>query len=140
MTGVYHLLRNPEAKQRLVDEVHAAWPVLDGQVPGYEVLEKLPFLESVFIYLIGFALTKNKQTAVVKEALRIAVPTAAGLARVVPPSGATISGVKIPGGVRVSCLSDIRSCLMPLAGCCKPEPPFRIVLRRYLCSTTRVPS
>jgi hypothetical protein len=47
MTGVCHLLRSPEAKQRLVDEVRAAWPVLD-QPPTYEVLEKLPFLASVF--------------------------------------------------------------------------------------------
>ena len=139
MTGVCHLLRDPEAKQRLADEVHAAWPVLDGQAPGYEVLEKLPFLESVFIYLIEFALTRNKQTAVVKEALRIAVPTPAGLTRVVPPSGATISGVKIPGGVRVLC-SVIRSCLMLLADGCEPELSFRIVFRRGLCSTTRVPS
>ena len=48
MTGVYHLLRNPEAKQRLVDEVRAAWPVL-GQATHYEDLEKLPFLVSVFV-------------------------------------------------------------------------------------------
>jgi cytochrome P450 len=48
MTGSYHLLRNPKAKQRLVDEVRAAWPVLD-QAPSYEILEKLPFLASAFI-------------------------------------------------------------------------------------------
>ena len=48
MTGVYHLLRNPEAKQRLVDEVRAAWPALD-QAPSYEELEKLPYLASAFI-------------------------------------------------------------------------------------------
>ena len=47
MTGVYHILRNPEVKQKLVDEVHTVWPVLD-QVPSYEVLEKLPYLASVF--------------------------------------------------------------------------------------------
>jgi len=85
MNGVYHLLRNPETKQRLVDEVHTAWPVLDDQAPGYEDLEKLPFL-----------------TAVVKEALRIAVATPAGAPRVVPLSGAVISGVNIPGGTVVS--------------------------------------
>ncbi|KAI0291106.1 putative cytochrome P450 [Russula brevipes] len=83
MTGVCHLLRSPEAKQRLVDEVRAAWPVLD-QPPNYEVLEKLPFL-----------------TAVIKETLRMAGTVPAGLPRVVPQSGAVISGVKIPGGVRV---------------------------------------
>jgi hypothetical protein len=47
MTGVYHILRNPEVKQRLVDEVRTAWPVLD-QAPSYEVLEKLPYMASVF--------------------------------------------------------------------------------------------
>ncbi len=31
----------------------------------------------------------------------MAVPTPVGLGRVVRPSGAMISGVKIPGGVRV---------------------------------------
>jgi cytochrome P450 len=47
MIGSYHLLRNPDAKQRLVDEVRTAWPVID-QPPPYEVLEKLPFLASSF--------------------------------------------------------------------------------------------
>ena len=51
MTGVYHLLRNPETKQRLVDEMHTAWPVLH-QTPKYEDLEKLPFLASSFTYPI----------------------------------------------------------------------------------------
>ena len=45
MTCVYHLLRNPEIKQRLVDEIRSAWPVLD-KAPSYEELEKLPFLAS----------------------------------------------------------------------------------------------
>ena len=48
MTGAYHLLRNPEAKQRLEDEVRTAWPTLN-QAPSYEELEKLPYLASVFI-------------------------------------------------------------------------------------------
>ena len=53
MTGVYYLLRNPEAKQRLVDEVRTAWPVLD-QAPRHEDLEKLPFLASVFVINLDF--------------------------------------------------------------------------------------
>ncbi len=48
MTGAYYILRNPEIKQRLVDEVRTVWPVLD-QAPSYEELEKLPFLASSFI-------------------------------------------------------------------------------------------
>jgi cytochrome P450 len=51
MTGTFHILRNPEAKQRLVDELHTVWPVLD-QAPSYEQLEKLPFLVSALIYRI----------------------------------------------------------------------------------------
>ena len=48
MTGAYYILRDPEIKQRLVDEVRTVWPVLD-QAPSYEELEKLPFLASSFI-------------------------------------------------------------------------------------------
>ncbi len=55
MTGVYYLLRNPEAKQRLVDEVRTVWPVLD-QAASREDLEKLPFLASVFLVSLEFAL------------------------------------------------------------------------------------
>ncbi|KAH9985202.1 putative cytochrome P450 [Russula compacta] len=84
MIGTYHVLRNPDAKHELVEELRTAWPVID-EPPSYEELEKLPFL-----------------TAVIKETLRVAVPTPAGLPRVVPPSGAMLSGVKIPGGTVVS--------------------------------------
>ena len=48
MIGAYHILQNPEVKQRLADEVRSVWPELD-QPPKYEVLEKLPFLVSAFI-------------------------------------------------------------------------------------------
>ncbi len=51
-----------------------------------------------------FALS-TEQTAVIKETLRVAVSVPAGLPRVVPESGAVLSGVKIPGGVSASCLS-----------------------------------
>lgn len=84
MTGLHHLLRNPEVKRRLVEEIRSAWPVLD-KPPRYEVLEKLPFL-----------------TAVIKEMLRISPAVPVGLPRVVPSSGATITGVSIPGGTVVS--------------------------------------
>jgi hypothetical protein len=40
-------LRNPEVKEKLENEVRAAWPVLD-EAPSYEELEKLPYLASVF--------------------------------------------------------------------------------------------
>ena len=46
--GVYHLLHNPETKQRLIDELRTVWPVLD-QPPSHKQLEKLPFLVRAFI-------------------------------------------------------------------------------------------
>ena len=73
-----------------------------------------------------------EQTAVIKETLRIATPTPIGPPRVVPPSGAVISGVRIPGGVSVSCPSVNGSYLMSPADGREPEPYFRIVLRRGL--------
>ena len=60
MIGVAHLLRHPEIKDRLVDELRAVWPVLD-QAPSYEELEKLPYLASVFILSdLSFLLAWNR--------------------------------------------------------------------------------
>ncbi|KAI0265780.1 cytochrome P450 [Gloeopeniophorella convolvens] len=83
-TGTHYLLRNPAAKQRLIDEVHEAWPVLADQ-PSFEELERLPFL-----------------TAVIKESLRITPAVPSALPRIVPTSGATIAGVAVPGGAIVA--------------------------------------
>src|SRR5216684_3401819 len=80
---------------------------------------------------LKFAL-RMEQTAVIKETLRMAVPTPIGLPRVVPPSGAVISGVDIPGGVSVSCPSVNGSYLTPLADGCEPEPSFCIIFGRGL--------
>ena len=75
--------------------------------PGSELrrTRKAPlFGKCVYVVRLEFALSME-QTAVIKEMLRIATPTPIGLPRVVPPSGAMISGVNIPGGVSVSCPS-----------------------------------
>lgn len=45
--GTYQLLRNPETCQRLKAELKEAWPNLEDR-PRTEVLEKLPYLVSVF--------------------------------------------------------------------------------------------
>ena len=58
MVGTYHLLRNPEAKKRLEDELRTAWPDLN-QAPSYEELEKVPFLVSGFICRVEFALRRK---------------------------------------------------------------------------------
>ncbi|KAK7510590.1 cytochrome P450 monooxygenase-like protein [Phyllosticta citriasiana] len=84
MVGTFHLLRNPEKLQTLMDELGTAWSAGDG-APGLKELEKLPYLD-----------------AVIKEALRLSHGVVAGLPRVVPQEGATISGSRIPGGTVVS--------------------------------------
>ncbi|KAK7606515.1 cytochrome P450 monooxygenase-like protein [Phyllosticta paracitricarpa] len=73
MVGTFHLLRNPEKMQTLMDELGTAWSAGDG-APGLKELEKLPYLD-----------------AVIKEALRLSHGV-----------GATISGSRIPGGTVVS--------------------------------------
>ncbi|KAK4630865.1 Cytochrome P450 monooxygenase yanH [Fulvia fulva] len=81
--GTYRILQNEEILRKLKEELRAAWP--DPKViPDAEDLEKLPYL-----------------TAVIKESLRIAPSVAAPLPRIVPPTGATISGKHIPGGTIV---------------------------------------
>ncbi|KAH9165925.1 putative P450 monooxygenase [Lactarius sanguifluus] len=82
----YHVLHNSEIQQRLVNELRTAWPVLE-EVPRYEVVEKLPYLASPY--------------TVIKEGLRM-FPGGAALPRVVPPEGATIAGIFVPGGTVVA--------------------------------------
>ncbi|KAI0042794.1 cytochrome P450 [Auriscalpium vulgare] len=82
-TTVYNVVNTPGIQERLHAELLAAWPNLD-EPPRYEVLEKLPFL-----------------TAIVKEGLRL-FPGAPAFARVVPPEGAIIAGIVIPGGAVVA--------------------------------------
>lgn len=93
------------------------------------------------VYFVGleFALSME-QTAVIKETLRMAVTLPAGLPRVVPPSGAVISGVEIPGGVSVSCPYVFGYYLMPSADGREPECSFRFVFRRDFCAPARVSS
>ena len=136
MTGTFYVLRNPEAQQRLVDELHTVWPVLD-QAPSYEQLEKLPFLVNAFICQIYEFALRMEQTAVIKEALRISTAVPAGLPRIVPPSGAVISGVKIPGGVCTSCLSVIVSNLRPVSRPLLARAPFSYrSQKKYLLGRT----
>ncbi|KAK5994291.1 Cytochrome P450 monooxygenase [Cladobotryum mycophilum] len=78
MLGTFYLLESPAFQQRLKEELYRVWPVLH-EPPRFEDLEKLTFL-----------------TAVIKESLRISPGVASPLPRVVPTTGATISGSFIP--------------------------------------------
>ncbi|KAI0058623.1 putative cytochrome P450 [Artomyces pyxidatus] len=82
MSTVYHLLAHPDMCTRLRMELRSVWLSCD-ECPRYEVLEKLPYL-----------------TAVVKEGLRL-FPGLQALPRVVPPEGAVVCGIAIPGGTIV---------------------------------------
>ncbi|EAS30658.3 uncharacterized protein CIMG_06137 [Coccidioides immitis RS] len=83
MHGTFYILKQPEVYRRLKEEIHAVWPNLNT-LPDLTDLEKLPYL-----------------TAALKESLRMSPGVASALPRIVPPSGAKISGQFIPGGTVV---------------------------------------
>jgi hypothetical protein len=80
MCGHFYVLDQPALYQRLKAEVRTVWPNIDDP-PNYEVLEALPLL-----------------TATIKESLRISPGACSPLLRIVPETGATISGEAIPAG------------------------------------------
>ncbi|MCJ1363275.1 hypothetical protein MMC16_002382 [Acarospora aff. strigata] len=82
LMGHWNILNQPELLARLKSEVLTIWPDLQTP-PNLRDLEALPLL-----------------TATIKESLRH-IPSGVSLIRVVPPTGATISGRYIPGGTTV---------------------------------------
>jgi cytochrome P450 len=82
MLGTHRLLQQPEKLQKLRDELFKVWPSLESE-PRLRDLESLPYLN-----------------AVIKESLRLSSGVVSGLLRVVPPTGATITGVTVPPEVR----------------------------------------
>lgn len=83
MIGFFHILNQPSLYARLQGEVLTLWPHLDSP-PVLEMLETSPLL-----------------TAAIKEALRMTPGVCAPCVRVVPATGATISGTMIPPGTVV---------------------------------------
>jgi cytochrome P450 len=112
MVATFHLLRNPEAYEKLRTELRSIWPKLDGPVPRLKVLEELPYTN-----------------AVIKEGLRMSSGVVSGLLRVVPEEGATICNTSVPGKVSNARLAN-------------PNEPADIVslttdhciLRKHVCS------
>ena len=139
MSGFYHILRNPEVKQRLVDEVRAAWPVLD-EAPLYEDLEKLPFLASVFIVNLEIYSKGGIDCCHQRDAAH-----GHNVTRRPSTCSATIwcRDIWCPYTWRGRCFMPV--CLLPfvpdvLADGCKPEFPLCIIFRRDLYSASRLPS
>lgn len=85
---LYHVLRNPGCKQKLIEEVDAsakAENIGHGTVFDLEVINNMPYLQ-----------------ACMYEALRCHPAVGVSLGRVVPPVGMKIGGQYIPGGVSLS--------------------------------------
>jgi len=79
--GVYS---NPDIYQRVLAELQDAFPDPDGKLEFLK-LEKLKYL-----------------TAVIKEALRMAMPVAGRIPRIAPEPGVEFDGYAIPAGTKVS--------------------------------------
>lgn len=82
---LYHLLKNPTALQKLLDEIDDCYrqgKVLD--VISFKESQEMPYLQ-----------------AVIKEGLRVHPATGLPLERVVPPGGATMCDYFFPEGVSV---------------------------------------
>ncbi|XP_044717543.1 cytochrome p450 domain-containing protein [Hirsutella rhossiliensis] len=85
LSGItYLLLQNPNALQRLVDEVRSTFKS-DAEITVLSV-QRLPYLR-----------------ACINEALRRYPPVPVGLPRVVPKGGASIAGHDIPQNTNVAC-------------------------------------
>ncbi|EXJ66931.1 uncharacterized protein A1O5_10126 [Cladophialophora psammophila CBS 110553] len=87
----YYLTKTPRAFEKLVAEIDEAEK--NGQLStyiSYEECLKLPYLQ-----------------AVMKEAMRLHPGVALPLERYVPPEGATICGVDLPGGTNVSITAPV---------------------------------
>lgn len=86
MVLTHHLLQDPEKLVKLRSEIETVWPNLgpDGAgAPELRDLERLSYMNGV-----------------IKEGLRLSSGVITGLSRVVPPEGAKIAGMEIPGKVR----------------------------------------
>ncbi|CAI7647033.1 unnamed protein product [Penicillium pancosmium] len=82
LMGHWHAMQDPLLLKMLRSELLTVWPDIEKQ-PLLADLESLPLL-----------------TATIKESLRF-IPSGVSLTRVVPETGAVISGQQIPGGATV---------------------------------------
>ncbi len=118
MVGAFHLLKHPEKMQKLQSELSASWPLPAEKEPTVRDLERLPYL-----------------TAVIKESLRLSSGVTSGLPRIVPATGATISGVDVPPHVctrivlrqvRIMCSCHYRPLYRVVALLCTTMPKFSL--------------
>lgn len=122
---LYHTLRNPGVKKRLIEEIneHAAkHNIPHGTVFDLEVINSMPFLQ-----------------ACMYEALRCHPAVGVSLGRVVPPSGLQIGKHSIPGGVRL--VHPFKSlCVLILGSPVLVQTPGSSIGTRKFLVTTRTNS
>ncbi|KAI7968612.1 hypothetical protein EIK77_006631 [Talaromyces pinophilus] len=83
---IYHIIKNPQYKARLVaeiDEAAKANNIKHGEIFPIDVGNNMPYLQ-----------------ACLQEAIRCHPAVGMNLGRVAPPQGVEIDGTYIPGGVR----------------------------------------
>ena len=91
---LYHLMRCPRAYDRLTAEIDAATAAGELARPvAYHEASRLPYLR-----------------AVVCEGMRVHPSVGLPLPRTVPLGGATVAGVRLPGGYRVGCNAAVVQC------------------------------
>lgn len=78
----WELARHPELQSQLRQALRDACPSFTAGVPQYKDIERLELLDSIIL-----------------ESLRLHGPAVNGFPRSVPPQGATIGGIFVPGGV-----------------------------------------
>lgn len=98
MHGTFEILRHPQVYRKLKAELMEVWPDLSDS-PSHVTLEGLPYLVRIEDLGLCEHQADNKQTAVIKESLRIYPGIPSPLPRMVPKEGAKLGGKVIPGGV-----------------------------------------
>jgi len=94
-SATYYILSNPEVMHRLQDELRQVPTDAAGNFQ-WKDLALLPYLVSFFMTCVG---SHTMQTAVIQESLRLSTAIPGNLPRLIPPNGATVNGIFLPGGV-----------------------------------------
>ena len=129
--SVYNVVTNPEIYAKVRQELEAAFPDPNATL-DFVKLEPLFYLVS-YIHLVDIGqIADVKQSAVIKEGLRLSFGVPGRLPRDVPAGGQVFDGVFIPAGVSLQYTLSVSArinvsvehCLGELLG---PAPRSRIL-------------
>jgi cytochrome P450 len=97
--GMFYLLTNKEPLERLQDELRDVPRRPDGFLFDWRNICQLPYLVNPSCRNGLLPELTCRETAVVKEILRLSTAIPGNLPRVVPPNGTVVCGHLLPGGV-----------------------------------------